>query len=229
MRRANVTTGGTMVTSLECCVCSQIEGRPANDLIARMLPDQAYARRVMLESPSFAVIPSLGPLTSGHSLLCPKPHLKSFAELDGGLHAEYRQMKSTLRSALSGKYSAEVCLFEHGMARHGNRVLCTVDHAHLHFVPLPCGFDGALTADPGWIEFDGSIDMLRHLSAGEEYVYVETPDGVSRLLTSDHGPFASQHMRKSIAERLGRGACWNWREAPDPQAADEAWRRFVFA
>lgn len=216
-----------MSTSLECCLCSQIEGQHANDLIARMLPDQPYARRVMLESSSFAVIPSLGPLTSGHSLLCTKKHVRSLADVDAELQAEYEQIKARLRAALSEAYSADICLFEHGMAQRGNRVPCTVDHAHVHFVPLPHAFDATLTAGRAWTEFDGSLATLRLLSAGDEYILYETPDGVCRLLTGGDRPFESQYMRKSIAERLGRAASWNWRVAPDPRAADEAWRRFA--
>ena len=60
-----------MLKTTECCLCNQIAGEEANDLIARLLQGEPYVRRVMLESRSFAAIPSLGPLVSGHTLLCP--------------------------------------------------------------------------------------------------------------------------------------------------------------
>src|SRR5688572_12186636 len=125
----------------ECCLCSQIEGRRENDLIARLLPDQPYARRILLESASFAVIPDVGALVPGYSLLCPKAHIRSFASLDPRLDAEYETMKAELKAALRDRYGNGVVIFEHGMAASGGRVVCTVDHAHMHFVPLPDTFD----------------------------------------------------------------------------------------
>lgn len=215
-----------MPTPRECCLCSQIEGLKENDLIARLLPGQPYVRRVMLESVSFAVMPSLGPLVPGHSLLCPKAHLRSFAHIDDHLHAEYEEIKAELRTTLREIYRVEVTLFEHGMAATGNRILCTVDHAHMHFLPLPDMFDAGAAAEGEWTEFDGSLTTLQQLSEGREYIFYETPDGACRLLTSRDGTFESQYMRKVIAGGLGHAAHWDWREAPDPAAADQTWRNF---
>jgi diadenosine tetraphosphate (Ap4A) HIT family hydrolase len=213
-----------------CCLCSQIEGREENDLIARMLPDEPYLRRIMLESASFAVMPSLGPLAPGHSLLCPKAHVTSFARLDYGLHAEYEAIKETLKARLVARYGREVAVFEHGMDASGDRVLCSVDHAHMHFVPLPasldvCASERARAAE--WEPVDGGLATIRRLSAGGEYVYYEAPGGPSWLLASRQRRLESQYMRRVLAAELGRTESWNWREAPDARAAHETWRCFV--
>lgn len=211
----------------ECCFCSQLEGREANDLIAHLLSNEPYVRRVMLESPSFAVIPSLGPLVVGHSLLCPKPHLRSFAHVSDDKLAEFEQIKAVLRGVLGEIYEAEVHIFEHGMAATGERILCTVEHAHMHFLPLPQTFKADGAGNHEWTVFDGSLAELRRITGGREYILYETPDGLSRLLTEGATPFESQYMRKVIAEGLGRAIHWNWREAPNPRAAHETWRRCV--
>ena len=128
---------------------------------------------------------------------------------------------------MSALYRAEVAVFEHGMDDTRDRVLCSVDHAHIHFVPLPRTFDAGNTArDPEWIEFDGQLATLDRLSDGGEYVFYEAPDGVCRLLASRHRKLESQYMRRIIAEGLGRAQHWNWREAPDARTADQTWRRF---
>src|SRR5262249_2185605 len=147
-----------------CCLCSQIAGDPRNDLIANLLADSPYVRRIMLEDAAFAVMPSLGPLAPGHSLLCPKTHTRSFAALDRRHHEACATMKAALRARLTERYGGEVHVFEHGMARAGGRVVCTVDHAHMHFVPLPRGLDAGLSDQ--WIPFDGSFEALRELSGG---------------------------------------------------------------
>jgi diadenosine tetraphosphate (Ap4A) HIT family hydrolase len=181
----------------------------------------------MLESGSFAGIPSLGPLASGHTLLCPKMHVRSFAQLEPGLHDEYQVVKKELRRALSHRYDSGIHLFEHGMAATGDRITCTTDHAHMHFVPLPCSCDVDGIEQLPWTEFDGSLRELARLSQGHEYILYEPPDGGFRLLIAGERRFESQYMRKLLARALGRGENWNWRDNPDPKSADETWRRFA--
>src|SRR5437868_5006267 len=151
----------------ECCLCSQIDGMAANDLIARLLPDQPYRRRIMLENRSFAVIPSLGPLVSGHSLLCPKAHVTRFAELDPDVYDDFRGIRNALVERLRDLYGNRVHLFEHGAAASGARVLCTVDHAHLHVLPLPDDIDAVRG---NWATFDGSLGTLKRKVQGREYI-----------------------------------------------------------
>ena len=208
-----------MATIHDCCLCSQISGQPDNDLIARMLPGEPYVRRIMLESSAFAVLPDLGPLVPGHSLLCTKTHTRSFAHLDDALHDEFASMKRTLRASLQELYGGEVHVFEHGMAGEGNRVLCTVDHAHMHFLPMR-----AMDLDVEGVVFDGSLAELRRISGGNEYVLYESPGGEARVRVENG--IESQYMRRIVANAIGREE-WNWRELANARAADAAWRRFT--
>jgi diadenosine tetraphosphate (Ap4A) HIT family hydrolase len=216
-----------MLDTTDCCLCSQVAGEESNDLIARLLPGKPYARRVMLESASFAAIPSLGPLANGHTLLCPKTHLRSFAQLRPELHDEYQLVKQELRQALSRRFDSSIHLFEHGMSATGSHILCTTDHAHLHFVPLSCSYDLTEIEKLPWIEFDGSLEELSRLSRGREYISYEPPDEDCRLLIAGESSFESQFMRKLLARAIGREERWNWRDHPAPGSADETWRRFA--
>jgi diadenosine tetraphosphate (Ap4A) HIT family hydrolase len=209
-----------------CCLCSQIRGDETNDLIARLLPGEPYVRRVLLETASFAVLPSLGPLVAGHVLLCPKAHIRSFAQLPVDTYAEYAQVKARLRHFLAAAFHAGVQLFEHGASSAGKRRVCTVDHAHMHFVPLPPSLGPVDLGGEEWAWCDGSPQSLAGLSAGSEYIFYEAADGVSRLLVAREREVESQYMRKVLATSLGKGGAWNWREAPDARAADQTWRRW---
>lgn len=211
-----------------CCLCSQIQGDPTNDLIAAMLPDQPYVQRVLFESETFAAIPSLGPLAPGHSLLCPKAHINSFAESDRCFDADFLAAKRDLRRILTSLYDSPVHLFEHGMASKGTRILCTVDHAHLHFLPLPGPSFAQIPAIDGrWDAFAGSPQQLRELADGNEYILYEAPDGRSCILRASAETLESQYMRKLFAKWIGQEESWDWRETPNAALADEAWRRFV--
>lgn len=211
----------------DCCLCSQIAGIEHNDLIASMLPDQPYTRRVMLESNGFAVIPSLGPLVKGHCLLCPKLHVRSFAHVDRTIHDDLAHVKAVLQRRLRDAYGTEILMFEHGMAAVGDHVPCTIDHAHMHCLPLPGPVVQAMSFDEEWLQFDGSIAAIQELSSGREYVYCEIPDGGFWLLVSRDRPIASQYMRRVIAGVLGSSERWNWKEFPDPREADRTWREFA--
>jgi len=136
-------------------------------------------------------------------------------------------MKVRLRRVLAESYGAGVVLFEHGSAEAGDRVLCTVDHAHMHFVPVPPAFDLGDSRGNGWVAFDGSLSALCDLVGAREYILYESPEGESWVLATEGRVFESQHMRRLIAGRLGNTTSWNWREAPAPLAAHEAWRRFA--
>jgi ATP adenylyltransferase len=211
-----------------CCLCSQIQGESANDLIAAMLPDQPYVRRVLFETALFVAVPSLGPLVPGHSLLCPKAHIHSLAESDRCLDGDFLAAKEELRRILTKLYDSPVHLFEHGMAKGATRILCTVDHAHLHFLPLPNrSLTQGLTMDNRWVEFTGSLQTLRELVDGNEYILYEAPGGRSRILHSGTEMLESQYMRKLFAKWVGHEEIWDWRANPNAALADEAWRRFV--
>jgi len=208
-----------------CCICSQVHGEADGDLIASLLPDQPYARRVLLETDKFAVIPSLGPLVPGHSLLCPKAHAPSFASLDPLLHEELDRASDDLSAGLIRLYGGEIHTFEHGMSAASGRVLCTVAHAHLHVLPLPCDF--RLDLDDAWTTFDGEHETLLALVGNDEYVLYSTPDGAAWVLPARDRIVTPQYMRRLVAAKLGRARDWNWRTSPNATAADRTWRQFT--
>jgi diadenosine tetraphosphate (Ap4A) HIT family hydrolase len=213
---------------LNCHFCSQIEGRPEHDLIARMLPDLCYVRRVMMETRRFALIPSLGPLAPGHVLLCPKWHVHSFAELDETGYAEFLSFKQEVCTALEAAYGPELLWFEHGMAASGGRIPCSIDHAHQHVVPLRDSPElKSLLASLAMQPFDGSRAELLTCTAGNEYIQVELPDRTKYVATRGTEGFESQWMRRFVADRFGTPTRWNWREYPEPMAAHASWQHLV--
>ena len=212
----------------KCFLCGQIAGDATRDLLSQMLPSQPYRRRVILENDAFAVIPSLGPLTAGHVLLCPKEHNSSFAHLGGCknecVEESYSDLKERLRQLLEKHYTAAVHVFEHGMATDGNHIPCTTDHAHLHFIPVPRSVKIDANGSAAWTTCDTSLAALAARACGQEYLLHETPAGVTRISTGPAGSFPSQSMRRFFAAHLGCDELWNWRTSPQPEAADETWR-----
>ena len=98
----------------------------------------------------------------------------------------------------------------------------------MHFIPLMHQpFDSDLSEDGRWAHFEGSLQALRTLAGGREYVFYETPNGSSSILRSEAETLESQYMRKLFAKSLGRANEWDWRASPNAPLADEAWRQFV--
>lgn len=209
-----------------CHLCGQIEGQPAHDLIASLLPASAYTRRIVLEDQRFAVLPSLGALQPDHLLICPRVHVRSVAALAAPDLAALQQMVGRV-DALLRRPGCELLLFEHGMAATGHRVPCTVDHAHLHAVPVPAGLaDGLLPALP-WQAVAGGLQDVPQAVAGAEYLMrwrLGRPLQVALAPPEGH---PSQAMRRALAEHLQPAPVWNWRDAPRPELAHATWARLT--
>jgi diadenosine tetraphosphate (Ap4A) HIT family hydrolase len=216
------------VNVADCHLCGQIAGDPGRDLIAQLLPDAPYVRRVVAESDSFAVIPSLGPLADGHLLLCPRHHVRRLADISGASHAEYERLRRQLVRAQTQTYGGAIHVFEHGMACAHGSALCTVDHAHVHFVPLPAELPALAVRNEIWCAFDGRLETLAALTAGRAYVLYEPPGGPPLVAVDPGGRFESQHMRRLIADVLG-AAEWNWRTTPDAASTHRTWLKCTAA
>jgi diadenosine tetraphosphate (Ap4A) HIT family hydrolase len=196
----------------DCCLCSQIRGDESNDLINRLLPVAPYVRRVSWESQHFAVIPSLGPLAPGHMLLCPKEHMKNMACLPGAYDNELYAAKRALSEKLSDLFGLPVHLFEHGSPKESARVVCTVDHAHLHFVPAEVEVWEEVRNEVRWLSVAPVPRALRSEAGSREYLYYESPDGRAYVTSSEDSMFESQYMRRAFARAIGNGSEWNWRD-----------------
>jgi ATP adenylyltransferase len=197
-----------------CCICSQIRGDANNDLLAQLVEPGKYVRRVLLESESFAVIPSIGPLVEGHVLLCPKQHFKSFAQMPTMLEDEFVNIKKRLSAILTRTYRHRIHYFEHGSAKAAERPMCTVEHAHLHLVPTDAEIWTDIEHVFDWQPTPKSITSLAEVVGDMEYIWYESPEGFSVVATGIEGTFESQYLRKTFAKAVGLGNAWNWREFP---------------
>jgi diadenosine tetraphosphate (Ap4A) HIT family hydrolase len=205
-----------------CCICSQIRGDAANDLLAHLIGSREYVRRVTLESDAFAVIPSIGPLVRGHVLLCPKMHFKSFAQIPSTLEAEFDGMKKRLSSLLRRTYGRRVHCFEHGSAKKARQPLCTVEHAHIHFVPTDVEIWPDIENKFEW-HAQKDIGTLTEIVGEMEYLWYESPEGLSVVTSGIEGTFESQYLRKVFAKAVGLDDAWNWRDFPRSEVVTETY------
>lgn len=187
-----------------CHLCSELRTE---------LPAEQW-NRPLLESDHFVVLPSLGALVEGWLLLLPREHYLSYGALPEELLPELQAMTHRVSSLVDSNYGP-VSIFEHGPARPNCAVGCSVDHAHLHFVPLHFDLKEATNqvASTEMVWGPANIRDCRTAHVGgQDYIYIEQP--VGQGIIAKGGSFGSQLIRRAIANRLGMANEFDWRENP---------------
>jgi ATP adenylyltransferase len=168
----------------------------------------------ILETRSFVVLPTVGPLVEGWLLIVPKIHVLSFARVARG---EFSQLEAVLAKtvALVEEAYGPVAIFEHGAAASKSRVGCGVDYAHLHVVPTTYNllFDAqAIAPNIDWKAVD-SLAAIRCVSS-DDYWFVQQNyyDRNSYLGRLSSGEPPSQLFRQVIANNLGRPSGYDWKQ-----------------
>ncbi len=184
------------------------------------------SKRPAWMSKSLVVAPTVGPLRQGHMLLLPIEHVTSLGRVTVPTARELLTVIDEVKSLLKERFGS-IISFEHGTTGEERAGGCGIDHAHVHFLPLPTEIEG-LPPVPGaaWAALGGNwLEDLQRLSAeGQPYVYFETQSRGRYVTTATSLP--SQFMRRWVAEQIGL-TTWDWREStPASDYADAAaWMR----
>ena len=195
---------------MNCYMCGQIAGDSSSDLLAESFGG-AYRRRVPVETQDFVAIPSIGAITVGHTLVCPVRHLRRLADVSGGLIQQYVKFRALILGVIRSEFGANVHIFEHGSDIHGKVVPCTVEHAHLHVVPMDAQIRVELPSGHRWLEVSSDPVEIAAMVGDGEYLYYEAPDGTAHVALPHGAPFQSQLLRRVLCQAISREA-WNWRE-----------------
>ena len=169
---------------------------------------------VLRATANYVVVPSLGALVPGWSLVIPRRPLLNFRDLPVGDREDLLSLVSDLAADLSG-FGRPVYAFEHGSAQSGSIVGCGVEQAHLHVVPLPFDLVRAVEADTSahvtWTRT--AAIPLAELPAVADYVVVWRVDDGAGVVGALRRP-VSQWVRRVIARELGVEAEWDYRTNP---------------
>jgi diadenosine tetraphosphate (Ap4A) HIT family hydrolase len=212
----------------DCCLCAQIAGESSADLLHQLLDDaDTYECRAREITMGFVAVPSVGALTACHVLLCPRNHVRSFAALPPDQRAEARVAAPRLERLLRKTWDLPLHLFEHGNARKGSSVACSVEHAHLHFVGSPYEISTELHRELEWVEIDDAC--LESAVNDQEYLRYRAPDGSWMLAMTRDVPIPSQLMRRIFARVHGTPDTWDWRTNPASSTVGEIWRLLAAA
>jgi diadenosine tetraphosphate (Ap4A) HIT family hydrolase len=167
--------------------------------------------QVLIQTPNFVVLPTIGAIVEGWVLLVPKKHYLCIGALKNELLLELEELKSLVSEILQDCYGA-ITVFEHGPASTGHPVGCGIDHAHLHMVPTKCdlikGVREVFPHSLQWIEARGIKDTVTYYEKGLSYLYIEQPIGKAYL--ASHLSLVSQLFRRVIAVSVGHPERYDW-------------------
>jgi diadenosine tetraphosphate (Ap4A) HIT family hydrolase len=201
----------------DCSICRELLGR-ADSLFARLFSADGIVSAAAENTSHFAVLPSIGPLAPGHSLIVSKshqPNILMYAKREN-LVDELDQIFCSHIARLSSRFSRHFLAFEHA-SNNACHNLCSTSHAHLHIVPLS---ERSIWSVLTKIQYTADALSMDELAAAaeftEDFVYVRYfADGkflqTNYFLHATHLP--SQFMRQIIASVVGLEK-WNWKENP---------------
>ena len=197
-----------------CTICRELTGAEDSQF-ARVMGGR-LVRAVFSRTADFQIIPSLGPLVVGHSLLVTNAHHTSVWSCMTNTDL-YEQVKTLIRQfsevAVLDDHDELFC-FEHGSGDETTEPLCSTTHAHLHLIPLPRDIVRELLAEHferNALVFDSSRPCAGQ--GNRPYVLAcstERGGEISNFYVRDATGLESQFMRRAIAKALNLGF-WDWK------------------
>jgi ATP adenylyltransferase len=183
--------------SLPCALCVSVR-----DATTPGGPTFEYNRN-LLETQRFVVLPSLGPLVSGHVMVVSKMHFASLASMGRDAIQEYNRLAESLRKA---PHMAEALEAEHGSTGMDKAGACVI-HTHVHWIPAVGRLFDEVTKRLRLVESE-SLETLGpdHLP----YIFVRVG---GRQAVFDSRGLPSQTIRRILCDIMDRDDT-DWTQAP---------------
>ncbi|RDI29654.1 diadenosine tetraphosphate (Ap4A) HIT family hydrolase [Lentzea flaviverrucosa] len=160
----------------------------------------------LTQTDSFVSWASLGALVEGWVLALPRRHHLNLGELGSDEVRNFEEFCADLSRSVSSVYKSPVYEFEHGATFRGSAVGCSIDHAHLHLVPVSLDLRRlAVERAPSllWESVDSVAEARMKCAPGESYLYLREPGGQRYAAHGKNIP--SQFFRQLIAQELDLG------------------------
>ncbi|KMO96013.1 hypothetical protein [Streptomyces roseus] len=173
---------------------------------------EAKTRIITETADSWVLLPTVGCLTPGYSLYMPLDHLDAAADVAPDDLPQVVAGLESMRTLIQDQYGPTI-VAEHGPRDCELGASCC-SHAHLHLIPVPEP-DAILAAyekvgGPG-----RRLSSLVDLPAAAEtsYLYLSPRPGEHHYWPTDDR-FARQFVRRVVADHLGIGEQYDWRDHP---------------
>jgi diadenosine tetraphosphate (Ap4A) HIT family hydrolase len=198
-----------MSESLNCEFCNEFERAGFSSF--NTLYEGQCKSRIVVETASFRVVPTMGQLFENSMLILPKQHIETLAQLNESNLPELVSLYRSIKESLSE--FGQVIAFEHG-ARKESMGSCGIYHAHLHVVPVPFEVNLFEFFDDDYKKSVSLESVLFSLSESQEYLLAINSDmGIGYIdLTKKSHVYSSQFFRRKLRDYFSLGVSWNWRD-----------------
>lgn len=197
----------------ECPICSELEGIPHINHCKEYSNIIQNKKQILWQNNLFSIIPSLGPLNSGHLLIIPNRHVLSFSNLDSNEYILFNKIKTSLREFNLKVFNLMTEFFEHGTGCSVNLGGSCISHAHWHSLPVTDSVINILGAKIVMTEIFENDLFTKFSNSKEGYLFVE--DWTGRQWFNNAEIFPSQFMRKYYAKLFQMKCPWDWRQYPN--------------
>lgn len=165
-------------------------------------------KRIVYSKGMFLVMPTIGQIFFGHSLVLTRNHFCSFAEVPGKRLGALNDVIARTENAL--RPLGRTVLFEHGTTPQVGGG-CGIYHAHIHVIPTPGHVPPEFLLPEGYEMKNSMADALCVARQGTQYLLYRDMNG--RFFVSyPGGKIQSQYFRKKIVDYFSLRCSWNWRD-----------------
>lgn len=191
---------GPPIYSVGCELCQEFQVRT-------FAFDHSISSRLIVETDTVLVFPTLGCFEEGYVLVSPRRHVVSTASLPIDEFDDVMSTVADVRKRVT-KHYGPTCIFEHGMGRKGEAAGGCIEHAHLHIIPRAEIVGPSLLSS---VPFHTRISWAAlNEWSGRPYLLLSCGDQEDAWITDPPEGLRSQHFRRAAAEALGVGDSYDW-------------------
>jgi len=190
------------VTSIDTCrLCAAVAIR-----------DRSVFDTVLVDSPRFVVMPTLGQFLEGWLMVVSKSHTRCVRDHGHETLAELDYILTRCQVLLENAYGPTV-VFEHGPGpSRYTQAGCCVEHTHVHIAPLPSPERFLRHIPFKMVPLDSLGDLQRRSSRLGGYLLIgKGLLGAPYWACSVTEPIPRQFLRQVLAACCGREDAWDWR------------------
>lgn len=180
---------------------------------------------VIFETENWYVVPSIGGFVVGYLLIVNKKHMPSIAKCDSESYKDLEKIIKIIRDINCKYLQKKTILFEHGGMNFSQAGAKSVEHVHLHVVPVDINLLDFISTEVCHLD---SLDKLKQVALmhNTPYLFFENVNGEKYYTTYNDTQYSSQFFRKAIAQSIGVANDWNWKQDDFKENFIETYRLF---
>lgn len=194
----------------ECRLCREINNK---NLIIKL--KLGLSNTVIAKNGDWLVLPALGSVVPGYIMIVNTNH--SYHSIACCPDEQLKKLEETIclcKKALKKIYNSNCILFEHGVLSESMIGSNSVNHVHLHILPIEVDLYNTFSHEN--FKQINTFDDLKNIALLNNiaYLFYENNHGKRFYIEDENGVFPSQFFRRQVANAVGRSEEWNWRIYP---------------